>query len=239
MGRSIGTLRDADVPTCGIHAPVAANLLRGTPTDMMPIIEGCLTVLDLLDQRISELGRLIAEASMPERQSDEDCDLEILRANLRALRHCKAEAYAPMPANNLLAMRGSRAITPNRGASVLLLVAWEPPLDLVEGNGRLPTRSHEGSTLTGWATYIAERAKPRMPNITAGKQTPKSSRCNKHRPLWRGWARAGSYAALRLTLFSAIVVSFLSAAFSSFSVCSSTLATSLRPSRLAQAISEP
>jgi hypothetical protein len=70
---------------------------------------------------ISEVDRLIAEASTPEGQSDEDCDLEILRANLRALRHCKAEAYAPMPANNLVALRGCRAVTPNPGPSVLLL----------------------------------------------------------------------------------------------------------------------
>jgi len=45
-----------------------------------------LTVLELLDQRIAELDRLIGEASAPKVRSDEDRGLEIMRANLRALR---------------------------------------------------------------------------------------------------------------------------------------------------------
>src|SRR5204862_8089292 len=53
------------------------------------------------------------------------------------------------------------------------------------------------------------------------------------------FAAVAVYAAFRLTLTSAMAVSFLSAAFSSFNVCSSTLATSFRPSRLAQAMREP
>jgi len=35
---NVGTLRDADVPISGIHAPVAVNLLSRTP--LLPIIEG-------------------------------------------------------------------------------------------------------------------------------------------------------------------------------------------------------
>jgi len=35
-----------------------------------------------------------------------------LRANLRALRHCKAEAYAPIPANNRVALRGMASCHP-------------------------------------------------------------------------------------------------------------------------------
>ncbi|MGY3408551.1 hypothetical protein ACVWZV_004664 [Bradyrhizobium sp. GM5.1] len=46
-------------------------------------------------------------------------------------------------------------------------------------------------------------------------------------------------AARRFTLLSAIVVSFLSVAFSSSNVLASTLAQSLRPSCLAQAIRLP
>jgi hypothetical protein len=55
----------------------------------------------------------------------------------------------------------------------------------------------------------------------------------------RATGKRRAYAAFRLTLLSAMSVSFLSAAFSSFRVCSSTLATSLRPSRFAQAMREP
>ena len=46
-------------------------------------------------------------------------------------------------------------------------------------------------------------------------------------------------AALRLTLFSAMAVSFLSAAFSSSRFCCSKVAQSLRPSSFAQAIKLP
>jgi hypothetical protein len=97
-----------------------------------------------------------------------------------------------------------------------------------------------GSTLTGWATYIVERCEAAHAKYHSEQAGPKEP------PVQTRTGRSGvaggvlaDYAALRLTLLSAIVVSFLSAAFSSFSVCSSRLATSLRPSRLAQAISEP
>jgi hypothetical protein len=48
-----------------------------------------------------------------------------------------------------------------------------------------------------------------------------------------------AYAALRLTLLSAMAVSFLSVAFSSSRFCCSTLAQSSRPSCLAKATSVP
>ena len=68
-------------------------------------LRSCLTVLELLDQRIDELDRLIDEVSAPDRQADEHRRLGILLANLRALRHSKmAAGYAPNPASNLIAM---------------------------------------------------------------------------------------------------------------------------------------
>ena len=64
-----------------------------------------MTVLELLDQRIAELDRLIDEVSAPDRRAAEHGCFGILRANLRALRQSKMGAsYAPSPVSNLIAM---------------------------------------------------------------------------------------------------------------------------------------
>jgi hypothetical protein len=56
---NVGTLRDADVPISGIHAPVAVNLLSRTPPTCCQ------------SSRV-EVDRLVAETSTPEGQADEE-----------------------------------------------------------------------------------------------------------------------------------------------------------------------
>jgi len=73
-------------------------------TDMLPIIEGCLA-----SRKSTGWSR---KRRRLKGNPTKNCDLEILRANLRALRHCKAEAYAPIPANNRVALRGMASCHP-------------------------------------------------------------------------------------------------------------------------------
>ena len=83
---------------------LATNLLRKVrltlgdaelSCSLKPLTRTCLTAIELMDQRIAELERLIVEASPRQRQTAKSCDLEILLASLRDLRRSKtAEDYA-------------------------------------------------------------------------------------------------------------------------------------------------
>ena len=72
---------------------------------MLPIIEGCCLASRKSTGWSRKRRRLNGNPT-------KNCDLEILRANLRALRHCKAEAYAPIPANNRVSLRGMASCHP-------------------------------------------------------------------------------------------------------------------------------